>query len=233
MIGLTVAVVVSAGVLQRWVRVTRAGQALTHTPLQHPLSTIPSRIGSYVLERELPLEANVLRASNVDHYVNRVYADPTSGRQLLLYVGYWASEDAGMGHGPDVCYPAVGWRPEGEPAERIVRFDYGPETIDATITLHRFSHAEPEGMERRCVGFSAVVNGAFFGSSRGMFWHRPSNAGRHGGHYLAQVQVASAAPDGAWEAAESEIVAFIDLLLPHLAQCLPQRLDAGQRADET
>ena len=226
-IGLTVAVLVCAGVMQRWVRVTRASQALTHTPLRQPLSAIPAQIGRHVLKRELPLETDILRAASVDHYINRVYEDPTSGRHLSLYIGYWASEDAGVGHGPEVCYPAVGWCPEGKPAERIVRFDYGPEAIEATITLHRFSRAEPEGIKRRAVGFAAVVSGAFFGSSRGVFWHRHGKGGGQGGHYLAQVQVASAAPDGAWETTEADILAFINLLLPHLAECLPQRPDTG------
>jgi len=220
-IGLATALVVSAGVLHRWVRVTRAGYALRYTPLRSPLSSVPDRIGPFTLEQELPLDTDLLRAANVDAYVNRVYKDPVSGGRLLLYAGYWASENAGMGHGPDVCYPAVGWRPEGEPRERIVRFADGPKTREATVTLHRFSHAEPEGIERRSVGFTAVVSGAFLGSSRSVYWHRPVRAGTDGGHYLAQVQVASVASDGAWETTESDIVAFMELALPHLAQCLP------------
>jgi len=219
-IGLTAALIVSAGVLHRWVRVTRAGHALRYTPLRSPLSDIPDRIGPFTLERDLPLDTDLLRAANVDAYVNRVYEDPVSGRRLLLYAGYWASENTGTGHGPEVCYPAVGWRPEGEPQERIVRFAYGPNTREAAVTLHRFSHAEPEGIERRSVGFTAVVSGAFLGSSRSVYWHRPVIAG--GGHYLAQVQVASAASDGAWESTESDIVAFMELALPHLARCLPE-----------
>jgi hypothetical protein len=209
------------GMTQRWVRVTRASQASMQTPLRQPLSQIPANIGTYRLRGEIPLDTDVLRAANVDHYVNRVYEDSVTGHQVFLYVGYWGTEAAGMGHGPDVCYPAVGWRSEGEPSGRAVRSGSGLDRFGATIMLHRFSHAEPEGIARRCVGFVAVVSGEFVGSSRGMFWHTPRRDGHEGGHYLAQVQVASAVPDEKWENAESEIVSFMEALLPHTAECLP------------
>ena len=231
-IGLTAGILLCAGVLQRWVCITRAGHALAYAPLSHPLSEIPVQIGPYVLERNLPLETDVLRVANVDSFINRVYMDPTSGTRLQLYIGYWARENVGMGHGPEACYPAVGWRVEREPTERIVRFDRELETVEATIALHRFSHAEPEGIVRRAVGFTAVASGAFLASSRGMYWHRPGPARRSGSHFLAQVQVAGAVPNGVWETAESDIVTFMKSLLPHVARCLPQPPGTAQPEDK-
>ncbi|UCC30275.1 MAG: exosortase-associated EpsI family protein [Phycisphaerales bacterium] len=221
-LGLAMILLLCAGALHRWVHVTRASQALNHTPLARPLSEIPSSIGQFSLERNVPLESDVLRVSDVDSFLNRAYVDPVSGDRVLLFVGYWGRENVGTGHGPEVCYPAVGWNAEWEPAERIVRFDTAAGTFEAPMMVHRFSRTEPEGIIQRAVGFTAVVGGEFRASSRGVFWHRPSGGRRTGGAYLTHVQVSAPVFGEAWDAGESDVAAFMELLLPQLVRCLPR-----------
>lgn len=230
-IGLAMILLLCVGALHRWVHTTRASQALIYTPPVRPLSEIPSSIGPFVLEQDVPLEPEVLQVSRVDSLVNREYVDPVSGKRLLLYVGYWGRENVGMGHGPEVCYPAVGWHAECEPAERIVRFDTPAQTFEASMAVHRFSRIEPEGTVRRAVGFTAVVGGEFRASSRGVFWHRPSSGRRTGRTYLAHVQVSVPVFNEAWDAAESDVVAFMELLLPQLVRCLPPAVERVKSED--
>ena len=90
------------------------------------------------------------------------------------------------------------------------------------MMVHRFSRTEPEGIIRRVVGFTAVVGGEFRASSRGVFWHRPSDRRRAGGAYLVHVQVSAPVSGEAWDAAESDVAAFMELLLPQFVRCLPR-----------
>lgn len=221
-LGVAVILLLCAGALHRWVHVTRASQTLNYTPLVLPLSEISSSIGSFTLERNVPFDSDVLRVSDVDSFLNRAYVDPASGNRLLLFVGYWGRENVGTGHGPEVCYPAVGWHAECVPAERIVRFDAAARTFEAPMMVHRFTRTEPEGIIRRVVGFTAVLGGEFRASSRGAFWHRPGGGRRTGGTYLTQVQVSAPVFGEAWDAAELDVAAFMELLLPQLVRCLPR-----------
>ncbi len=227
-LGLAKILLLSAGVLHCWVHVARASQALNHTPLARPLSEIPSSIGQFSLERNLPLESDVLRVSDVDSFLNRAYVDPVSGDPVLLFFGYWGRENVGTGHGPEVCYPAVGWHAECEPAERIVRFDTAAGTFEAPMMARRFSRTEPEGIIQRAVGFTAIVGGEFHASFRGVFWHRPSGRRRTGGAYLTHVQVSAPVFGEAWDAGKSDVTSLMELLLPQLVRCLPRAAAAGE-----
>ena len=229
-IGSAVVALLVTGTLLRWVRVSRATEAMAYTAPAKPLAELPEFIGRFRFVKDLPLTSAVLKAAGVDSFIQRDYVDPASGKHLLLYVGYWGRENRGAGHGPEICYPAVGWTADCAAIERPLGFRASGESTPAVMALHRFIRSEPEGIEKRAVGFLAVASGEYRPSSRRLFWHRPGKS--HGrGHYLAQVQVSCPVPSGIWEQGESRIVAFMEALLPHLSDYLPQPRQAGEGSE--
>ncbi len=220
-IGMAFVALLCTGTLLRWVRVSRATEAMVYTPPARPLSLLPKQIGRYTFVRDLPLTGAVLNAAGVDRFVQRDYIDPESGERMLLYVGYWGRENQGMGHGPEACYPAVGWTAESEASESTLSFRPPDTSMPAVMALHRFVRTEPEGTERRAVGFLTATSGEYRASSRSVFWHRPGRLSG-GGHYLAHIQVSRSVISQTWEQEESDIVAFMEALLPHLSELLPR-----------
>lgn len=213
--------VVTAGGLNRWVRSSRANTSLLQTPLALPLAEIPVQIGPYVA-RDVELSEDILRVAAVDEFIHREYFDPDSGRRLLVYIGYWGRENVGMGHGPEVCYPAAGWGVDAPARRETVSFQSPQTVLNATTAMHRFVRTEPEGVARCAVGFVSVVSGEYQPSSRGVFWHRPGHSRPEGGHYLTHVHVSAFPPTNGWEKADTDILRFMKHLLPELSKCLPQ-----------
>ncbi len=210
-----------AGVTNRWVRASRAGSALTFAPLERPLAEIPSDLGNYT-SRDVPLRDDVLQAAGVDEYIQREYVDADRGRRLLVYVGYWGRENTGLGHGPEVCYPAGGWRVDAPVREMPFPRVAGVLDDEARLSLHRFIRMEPEGISRCAVGFVAAMSGLLRPTSRGTYWHLPGHLYGENGHYLAQVHVTAFLSSGHWEPAERDIEEFMGLLIPELLACLPR-----------
>ena len=223
--GSAILLLVGAGTLLRWVRVSRAAEAAVYTPLVSPLRELPQQIGFYTFVRDVPVASSILDVAGVDASIQREYVDVVSGRHLSLYIGYWGRENQGMGHGPEICYPAVGWTSVRTPTDRTLSILGLNGQRSAGISVHRFTRTEPEGVERRIVGFTTIASGHISGSSLEMFWHRPGRLGGQPGHYLAQVQVSCTASDESWKGAESDIVGFLEAFLPHLIECLPHSID--------
>ena len=219
-IGTACVALLFTGTLLRWVRVSRAMEAQVFTPLEKPLSELPKQIGRYRFVQDIPLTGAILDAARVDTFVQRGYVDSESGKHILLYVGYWGRENQGMGHGPEVCYPAVGWAAESAASERSLGFRPPGGSKPVVIALHRFVRTEPEGVERRAVGFLTAVSGEYRSSSRSAFWHRPGKF-HDRGHYLVHIQVSRLVTADTWKQDESDIVAFMEALMPHLSECLP------------
>lgn len=221
---------IGAGTITRKVRASRATYASTVTPPAMPLAEIPIALGPYV-GRDIPLDSDVLRAANVDSFVHREYRDPISGRSLLLYVGYWGRENVGMGHGPEVCYPAAGWHVDTGMRELPFSFNSGGKEISPRLAMHRFMRTEAMGIHRCAVGFLAAARGEFFASSRGMFWHAPGHHSPEGGHYLAQIHVSAYPSSDGWDEAEAEIQVFLKMMMPYVTQCMPGNSTSESRKE--
>lgn len=216
--------VAAAGVLGRWARFTRTAAAVAYTPPLSPLETIPHEIGPYQ-GRDIPLRADVMQVAGVDTYIQREYLNRATGKRLLLYIGYWGRENIGTGHGPEVCYPAAGWKTDSPPVERSLKQAAGTAGKPVPVALHRFERTEPEGVHRIAVGFLAVVSGRYQASSRGVFWHRPGYLLPDGGHYLTQVHVSTVPEADGWEEADADILELMELALPFLAERLPRGVE--------
>ncbi|MDR3764612.1 MAG: EpsI family protein [Acidobacteriota bacterium] len=71
-------------------------------------SAIPVALGTLRAE-DVPIEERMVKAANVDHYLNRVYRGPDG--DAGLYVGYYRSQRAGDSvHSPKNCLPGGGWQ---------------------------------------------------------------------------------------------------------------------------
>ena len=188
-------------------------------PLAVPLTDIPLEIGPYVMSRDVPIASDVVRVADVDSFLSREYVDRVTGARMHLYVGYWGRENIGMGHGPEVCFPAAGWQSDGQAEHQALRFVAvdGRET-EAEIAIHHFVRIEPEGTERVAVGFVAVADGRFQPSSRGVFLHRPRVGSDKA--FLAHIDVMMPITNSDWEESDASIVAFMKAFLPEVEKCL-------------
>ena len=210
------------GAADRLMRGWRGEWTATYTPLTFPLSEVPTVIGSYVFDRDLPMDQTVLAVADVDTFIHRDYLDPADRKHIGLYVGYWGRVNVGMGHGPDVCYPAVGWTPATPPRERVIQFSTRGGPNEATIALYRFSRTDRGGIERLAVAFSAAVGGRFQSASRGEFWHRPPHFKGRDAPFLAHIQAVANVNGETWDATETALLGFFQELLPSLVNCFPR-----------
>jgi hypothetical protein len=214
-----IALLALAGAAQRWVQAGRVQAAARVRPLSTPLATLPQRFGSFSFRWDFEMPPDVLRVSQVDSFLHREYREDGADWPCVLYVGYWGRPNTGLGHGPEVCYPATGWSMDGPPSE--VAVDLPSERSiprKASVALHRFSRIEPEGVQRVVVGFVAVVEGRFQPSSRGTFMHGPPKS--HESAFVAHIQVMTSVQNTAWKDAEARIVAFLRKALPEIASVL-------------
>lgn len=204
---------------QRWVQSGRVAAASATRPLYLPLSSLSSRIGSFASEREHEIPPDIMRVAQVDSFLHREYREDGSNRPIVLYVGYWGRPNVGLGHGPEVCYPANGWVAEGKPIEKslVLTGRQGPETT-ARLALHHFTRIEPEGMQRVVVGFLAVVGGQFQPSSRGTFMHAPPQDSSAA--FVAHIQAMTSVQGTSWSPADERVVAFLQHALPGIAEVL-------------
>lgn len=214
-----VLLLLGAGTLNRWVHRARAEAGSIYRPLYAPLSTLPSQLGPYTHKGDLPLAPEILEVADVDRFVYREYRSKETAPPLLVYIGYWGRQNRGTGHGPEICYPAAGWRPAEAVTHRALRFGRVDGTsTEAVVAMHRFDRMEPEGLRRVSTGFVAVHDGRFLPSSRGEFAHRPPSSKNEG--FLAHILVSTSVDGTDWSGAERRIVDFIGRLLPPAATCL-------------
>jgi hypothetical protein len=113
-----------------------AGYQTPRPRLKQPLSTIPLRLGRWV-GRDEPMDPRILRETQADDYVNRVYEDTEHpGRKFELWINY-SLHGLNLRHSPEICLPSGGWtkiesrtrvlkveRPGGAPM-RISKLGYG------------------------------------------------------------------------------------------------------------
>ncbi len=186
-IGIWVIVLITIGFGQRWLqRSLEVGEAIP-IALDHPLSTLPMLVGSWRGE-DIPLDARVeARAAN-DDYVNRRYVDAAANRMVDFFLAYTSSPVTMLGHRPDTCYPAVGWRPIETKQVSVLRSDGEP----FEVLVHTFSRGDRDS-EGLVVLNYYVLQGRYtteWTDFWGPRWRAPNRDGK-GRSYVAQVQIVS------------------------------------------
>ena len=82
--------------------------AIERPRLRAPLSAVPMELGHWV-GRDETVNPLILKESQADDYLNRVYEDRRQpGRKLWLWVNY-SREGLNLRHSPEVCLPSGGW----------------------------------------------------------------------------------------------------------------------------
>jgi len=79
--------------------------------LTKPFDSFPDQVGTWHLQGQAVLSADVLGVLKADDYMVRDYARP-GGQQAQLFVAYYRSQHAGESmHSPKNCLPGSGWEP--------------------------------------------------------------------------------------------------------------------------
>lgn len=113
-----------------------AGYQTPRPLLKRPLASVPLKIGRWV-GRDVPMDDRVLRETQADDYLNRLYEDTAHpGQRFKLWINY-SVHGLNLRHSPEICLPSGGWtkiesrtrvmkvdRPSGLP-QVITRLGYG------------------------------------------------------------------------------------------------------------
>lgn len=197
-----------------WVAEERIIAALGRVAqLRNPLSSLPLEIGDWY-GKEVPLTTDVTRAPNFDDdFANRTYCSQTSGRTLSAFIGYVGRPRVRIGHRPDVCYAAHGWRQISEERLEVI----GADGRSVPCVLYTFDR--PNALDRPMLVLSTYIsNGRYITSSvdlarwnsraPAMFGERPA--------YLARVQVSmkqSASPEADIAALRDFVAEIVDPII--------------------
>jgi len=91
---------------------------LGETPLRRPLAQFPLLLSGWA-GTDVPLEEGVARVAGADEYLNRQYRNPHMGEAVAVYLAYYGTPRPRVGHHPEVCYPAFGWKKEKQTEEMV------------------------------------------------------------------------------------------------------------------
>ncbi len=100
-------------------------------PVRKEFDTFPTVIGTWQAKASSNLDPEIVNFLKVNDYVMQSYRD-TDGRQLWLYVGYWATQRKGAQiHSPQNCLPGNGWEPiEASLLTIVLPAPYAPITVN-------------------------------------------------------------------------------------------------------
>ena len=124
--GIVAAVLLLGAMLVLQLRST--GEAV---PVRKEFDTFPTVIGTWQAKASSNLDPEIVNFLKVNDYVMQSYHD-TDGRQLWLYVGYWATQRKGAQiHSPQNCLPGNGWEPiEASLLTVVLPAPYAPITVN-------------------------------------------------------------------------------------------------------
>ena len=195
-----------------------------YLPPALPWSDFPRALVGYVSE-DVPLGSDVLRVAGVDAYVNRVYRSPRSPAPVSLYIGYWGTANAGLGHGPEVCLPVHGWRAAGDPAREQMTLSTSLDRRLQTLTYRTGRFVREDLGEQQEVASASfhIVNDKLTLTPAGAFVHGPGNPFRPKLHYSLQFQIITPIVRGDVTQATARLTGFLREAVPQLARHLPPR----------
>lgn len=129
----------------------KAATQTTRPALTRELATIPMVLGNWVGTDE-EVDRAVLKESQADDYLNRVYEDRTRpGRKVWLWINY-SRHGLNLRHSPEVCLPSGGWT-KVESQCQVMPIRCG----EATIPVTRLSYSKGELVQR--IGFWYYIFG--------------------------------------------------------------------------
>jgi len=194
---------------------SRVAAALSRrVPLRKPLGELPPTLGDWRGE-DIPLEEGMAEVAGADDYVSRLYRNATTGDVLSLYVSYYGSPRSMVGHYPDRCFPAFGWRNELRRVDEIKGSGAAHDRAWPAV-VYRFR----KGREQVTVVSFFNAGGEYTAERDVVRWAAHRAIGGQTRNYLAQVQISfpGAVP---LERALRVTGRFLSELLPRLEDQLP------------
>jgi EpsI family protein len=131
---------------------------------------------------DVPLTDAVIRATDTDDHVNRLYRRRGGIETAALFVAYGVRFRDLAPHRPEVCYPGAGWTLEATTPLDLALPDGSP----LPCQLHHFSRAGLDAQRVAVLNYY-IVDGGFHrdvSSLRSLAWRLEANAS-----YVAQIQV--------------------------------------------
>lgn len=184
---LAVVLLVGAGAAYQLVSLKMDMLIKTPIKLDVPLSEFPIIIGDWV-GWDVPIAETILDVAAVDDFLNRLYENESSRQSANVYIAYTARPRTMLGHRPQVCYPANGWRHEG--TENINIISNSGRTV--RCLLHNFQKLSSD-TEKIVVLNHYIVNGQLTDDETvfsGVGWRTPNIEGNPA-RYVAQIQISS------------------------------------------
>jgi EpsI family protein len=166
------------------------------------LAQLPSNLDGWS-GRELPLEQAIIKRTDTDDHLSRIYNRTRTGDSIVLFVGYGVRARDLQPHRPDICYVSAGWTLADT---EVVDVDIDQQT-SIPCKAYFFNRG---GLDQRRMVVVAyyVVDGEFcpdVSLLRSRVW-----SGAGGVKYVMQVQVASGVPG--LETPESAVSAAEDFI---------------------
>ena len=211
-------IVVLAVLAVAMVSVARANRA-EEVPIRISLSLFPMQLGEWQGVQRPPFTDRVLEVLGLDDYLTRYYRN--GNRDIVdLYIGYWQSQQQGGAiHSPQNCLPGSGWEPV---SQGILTFA-DPRTPGAPpLNVNRYMIRK--GTDRQLVIYWYQIRGRIVGSEYWSKIYLVLDAARYNRTDAALVRLVVPVPNGSPEAearAESQAIAFANLMLPQLGAFLP------------
>jgi EpsI family protein len=203
--------ILSVGLIAQ--RALEAASGSVRPELKGGLSSLPLRIGDWVGRDEM-VEPAILRESQADDYLNRVYENARQpGRRLVLWVNY-SRTGLNLRHSPEICLPGGGFT-KVESQSRTLQIPKDGQSLPLTRLVYS------KGELVQTVGFWYYIFGE--GSAERFVRSLPiSSRGSHGrttrgsGLTVEVFCPGEADPDG------FALIDFGRSLLPHLESLLPE-----------
>jgi EpsI family protein len=179
---------------------------------REPLRELPYVLGSWKGE-DHPLPQQIVQATGVNDYANRLYVDSTAPA-VQLYIGYYDSQRTGNTiHSPKNCLPGAGWDPIRSGDARV--------SLAGGNTIVVNEYVIQQDQDKRLVFYWYQGRGRFIASEySGKFW-MVADALLRNRTDGALVRLITPMSDGE-AAARARLASFSQDLLPHLDEFIPK-----------
>ncbi|MBN1490179.1 MAG: EpsI family protein [Phycisphaerae bacterium] len=185
------------------------------------LARLPMEMGEWI-GRETPFDERIVKATDTDECLNRVYARRLQNENVGFFIGYGVRLRDLAPHRPEVCYPGVGWTLDERVEAEI-------SAVDGTTLPCQIHHFRRGGLVREHITVLNyyIVDGQYCADVsllRSKAWKANTDQ-----HYAAQVQITCGDPTNRPEALES-VRAFAAVSAPVIRALLVEALNESVAA---
>lgn len=183
-------------------------------PPSRSLEKFPMLLGSWH-GREVSIDEEMVKALNVDDYLNRTYTDPASpATPIFLYVGYYRSQRTEEGiHSPKNCLPGSGWEPLTNTRLQLPLPNGGAAPVNLYVIQ--------KGLDRELVVYWYQSNGRIIASEYSAKFHLALDAARYHRTDAALVRVVTPIRQDT-QTAYDRVTAFAEQTVVPLKSILPR-----------